>query len=225
MKQAYSLLTYSAIVIILLLTSCQTTPRTVYMPITPEPFRDTTPMPTIEYKMSSFDFTTKDPDGLRPLLFQPEDLSDTWLPQTYIEQTEELLPPRTNNPFEDRMEISVAAERIPPPNFMGYTPGTKHRASQLVWRYQDEVTAIAAFVSADYFYGSVPPSVTFHPRIQNFAIGCLDWTDGQRCYFTAQYGRYITHAIVFIDGRLITLDDWEELVHIVQDRLIQYGAP
>jgi hypothetical protein len=195
------------------------------MPVTPEPLQDTTPMPTIEYKMSSFDFTTKDPDGLRPLLFQPEDLSDTWLPQTYIEQTEELLPPRTNNPFEDRMEISVAAERIPPPNFMGYTPGTKHKAYQTIWQYQDEETAIAAFTNRQYFYGELPKSVTFQPRLENFAVGCLDWADGQRCYFAGQHGYYITHSNILIDGRLITLDDWEELVRIVQDRLIQYGAP
>ena len=169
-------------------------------------------------------FTTQNPESLRPFFLRPEELRGQWI----RDSLEEIL---TNIPegssqlsdeisLEDSMWITVAADTH-----------SKYRLLQDIRVYSTEKNAVAIF-EAEYYPDkrfnavNLPDEVTFQPASENYILGCtLLPADGRWCYFKEQYGRYIVSIHVPIDGKSVTLQDWEEMSRLLETKLIAQVEP
>ena len=179
-----------------------------------------------EKDISSHLTSTKDPDSLRPALFKPEDLD--WPENQYKEMIENLWVIEDQVPADDMMEATTAAK--PDPFARGKSPTNHYVAFQTVYQYADEDTAIKAFSKESERYivgmGPFPENVYFVPKLNNLITGCRKSYEPEElgyyrtCEFLGQHGRYMTMASMVVDDEVIQIEDWEDLINAVQDRLM-----
>lgn len=168
-------------------------------------------------------FTTQNPESLRPFLIQPEELSGQWILDSFKEITHGLPSGMSELsdeiPYEDRLWASLQKE------------SSDYRMGQDIRIYATEDNAVAIF-EAEYYPDkrfnavSLPDEITFQPVSKNYILGCtLLPADGRWCYFKEQYGRYIVSIHVPIDGKSVTLQDWEEMSRLLETKLIAQVEP
>ena len=166
-----------------------------------------------------------DLDKLRQIAFKAEDLS--WPTDSYQE----------TEGREEVFGIPVKSIRIDSTALSNpINPQTGHPsyfdergATQFIDMYADESTAKAIFVRMNQAppLGTVPSEVAFTPRVENVHTECWEIAaySGQgtafNCNYNMQYGRYFTNAKMYIDKEVTTLEDFEILINIIQDRLIE----
>lgn len=165
-------------------------------------------------------FTTQDPEGLRPLLFQPTDLGGHWVAETYrIKITYLPIQQPSQRPFVDQIRASIAAIPVPASDLdlPDYVP--PHSALQSIYVYADEAKALAAFRNDNQVFEEVPISNGYQPLLENHLARCIR-TDAFRCTFWGQYGHYVVYLTLEMSGS-VTWDDWAEIIKVVQERLIK----
>ena len=166
-------------------------------------------------------FTTYDPDALRPLLFRPEDLSGKWMADTYRVQTANLPVHREpQRPFIDQIRATVSAVPVSSIDLdlPGYWP--PHSALQVVYVYTNETEAALAFRKDPSPYLDWPSTRDYQPLLRNHLALCTQ-SEAYRCTFIGQYGKYVVDLTAEIDDEYVTMQDWAELVKVVQERLIK----
>lgn len=102
-------------------------------------------------------------------------------------------------------------------------------ATQFIDMYVNEATAGVVFARMNQAppLGTMPPGVAFTPHVENVSTECWEIAafSGQgaayNCNFSIQYGRYYTNGGMYIDKEVTTLKDFETLINIIQDRLIE----
>ena len=165
-------------------------------------------------------------NDVRRIAFKAEDLG--WPTNSYqeTEGREELFG---FTPVESILIDSTALPNPINPKLGRPSYFDERGATQFIDMYADEATSQAIFIRANQAppLGTVPPGVTFTPRVENVHTEC--WAiaaySGQgtafNCNYNMQYGRYFTNAKMYIDKEVTTLEDFETLINIIQDRLIE----
>ncbi len=103
---------------------------------------------------------------------------------------------------------------------------------QTVYIYLEEEYAVQAFKINEEFmisdpYGRHVYEITTNPAIKNALVGCSqsyasDFGEHLGCEAWFQHGRYLVRAVSIIDGEVVTNDDWDKLLTLVQDRLVAH---
>lgn len=160
---------------------------------------------------------------MSPILFKPADLG--WPVEAYYEQSDESL--FLTNPQAVDVLQAAGKSFVDAANPKPVTEDMVH-AIQTVAVYEDEGAAVSrfGFISENTHYGSFPAEMVFEPRIPNIAGGCWEplpgkvpWTE---CRVLIQYGRYVTEASMVIVDSVTTVQDWQKLMTVVQNRLIAF---
>lgn len=177
-----------------------------------QPATSQEPTPT-----SSFNRFTKDIEGIRPLLFKPEDLGMT--EDYYYENTQELLD--RDIPADDVMQASI---ELGPRGRHGTGP---YGALQQIWVYRNEEQASQVIeYERDRFGLHLGELTGFEPRLTNVLSGCKAQEDYEYCNFMGQHGRYVIFANMIVGGKggidtVLTIEDWGNFINAIQDRVIQ----
>jgi hypothetical protein len=112
-------------------------------------------------------------------------------------------------------------------------PDQPQGAGHSIFIYQDRESAIQAFEMRKaigpayntwgYYEGS------FDPRLENMKVGCTILVHGslgemQNCQVMMQYDRYIASAAMLADGQAVTMQDWANLLGVMQTKLLGEAA-
>jgi len=158
-------------------------------------------------------FSTRNVAEMQPLLFTPDDISGEWLKVTYEVQVENLPINFNLVNFSDQIRATISAD---------WWNQKLFQALQIVYAYTTENDAIEAFhTDLGGAYG-VPPTDDYKKLLQNHEAQCFLLKE-YRCSFTGQYKNYLVHLTSIVDEKNITFQDWQELVIIVQERLLEYA--
>ena len=112
-----------------------------------------------------------------------------------------------------------------------YPPPADFRAGQNVYIYSDEQTATKAFEEmkrGGELGGTIWQTLPLEDELKmDTAIGECNRgssvASGERllCQVQIQHGRYVIRFYMGIDGKQVTVEDWEEMVDLIQERLVE----
>ena len=165
--------------------------------------------------------------GVQQIAFRAEDLG--WPSDSY-QQLPPWTEPLTKHAPVESLVIQATAISNPINPKTGWRAYHDLRnATQGIDVYANEATAIAVFeeVGSNSIFDSLPPGITFTSRVRNVIAGCHEITafssqgSAYNCNFIIQYGRYWSNVGMYVDNEVTTLEDFETLINIIQDRLIE----
>jgi hypothetical protein len=171
--------------------------------------------------------TSQPNSNLRPMLVLPEDLG--WPTSGYIEVLTPA-PLAVNIPAEDAFRIHMTAVPNPVNPRTGVREQTSHVATQAIYAYANENAAIEVFqqVSTDHSIfrlQALPEEIKFEQQVSRIGTGCILLEASYlNCLITLQHGRYVINATMAVDEQVITWQDLELFINLLQDRLITYTA-
>jgi hypothetical protein len=112
-----------------------------------------------------------------------------------------------------------------------YPPPADFPAGQDVYIYSDEQTAAKAFEEMKQrgeLGGTIWQSLPLEDELKmDTAIGECNRGSGVAigeyllCQVQIQHGRYVILFYMQIDGKQVTIEDWEEMVDLIQKRLVE----
>jgi len=112
-----------------------------------------------------------------------------------------------------------------------YPPPADFRAGQDVYIYSDEQTAAKAFEEMKQrgeLAGIIWQFLPLEDDLKmDTGIGTCNRgssvVSGERllCQVQIQHGRYVILFFMGIDGKQVTVEDWEEMVDLIQERLVE----
>jgi len=105
------------------------------------------------------------------------------------------------------------------------------RAGQDVYIYSDEETAAQAFEEMKQggeLGGTIWQTLPLEDELKmDTAIGWCRRGSGVaigeflQCQVQIQHGRYVIRFSMLMDGKQVTVEDWEEMVDLIQERLVE----
>lgn len=112
-----------------------------------------------------------------------------------------------------------------------YPPPADFRAGQNVYIYSDEQTATKAFEEmkrGGELGGTIWQTLPLEDELKmDTAIGECNRgssvASGEylRCKVQIQHGRYVIRFSMVMDGKQVTVEDWEKMVDLIQERLVE----
>lgn len=171
-------------------------------------------------------FIEADPNSVPHTFWvQPEELG--WS-SGYSEYMSSIVNPSPSVPMDSYSGISLSFRPRPEGK---YPPPADFPAGQDVYIYSDEQAAAKAFEEmkrsgelAGIIWQLLPLEAELKMdtgigacnRGSSVAIG-----EYLYCQINIQHGRYILFSFMQIDGKQVTIEDWEEMFDLIQERLVE----
>lgn len=160
---------------------------------------------------------------LRAFLLQPDDFEPDWVITNYTEYV--VTEISYNVPPDDVVHVTLETEGT-------YTSETesapiRYYVTMAVQAYESEAIAVDAFVGEMGTFKRPyewRPSAGFASQLTNYGEGCLTLAH-RRCKYAGIHGRYIVKVEVTKPqdswpGISIPLEDWQRVVSLAEDRLL-----
>jgi hypothetical protein len=171
-------------------------------------------------------FIEADPNSVPDTFWvQPEELGWSSGYSEYESSTVNLSP---SVPMDSYSGISLSFRPRPEGK---YPPPADFPAGQKVYIYSDEQTATKAFEEmkrGGELGGTIWQTLPLEDELKmDTAIGTCNRgssvASGERllCQVQIQHGRYVIRFYMGIDGKQVTVEDWEEMVDLIQERLVE----